>query len=164
MFPKHTSVYNLGLVSGAATGMVQNPPPVTSRSANCCTSPNIFPKFPLFQNHDWDPGGRAQHVLSHPLSPSLLQPRPRLLLLHPHLRPQQPQLQVELLKRGLQLVELSAEAPACPRLSERAAEKEGRMVRKPLQLRSSRHSWVPNAGLVQCSWTSYPPSFSQVSQ
>jgi len=85
------------------------------------------------ENHDWDPGGRAQHVLSHPLSPSLLQPRPRLLLLHPHLRPQQPQLQVELLQRGLQLVELEAEATG-PCLCERAAEEEGRMVRKPLQL------------------------------
>ena len=150
MFAKHTSVYNLGLVSGAATGMVQNPPPVTSRSANCCTSPNIFPKSPLFQNHDWDPGGRAEHVPCHPLSPSVLQPRPRLLLLHPDLRPQQPQLQVLVLQRSVQLVELEAEPKTGASLPGGAAEKEGWMVWKPLQL----VSWVP--ALVWCSAAGRP--------
>ena len=110
------------------------PPPTASSQLSCSRHNCIFSSAQkYFQNHDWDPGGRAQHVLSHSLSPSVHQPRPRLLLLHPHLRPQQPQLQVKFLKRGLQLVELKTEASR-PRLCERAAEEEGWMVRKSLQL------------------------------
>ena len=150
MFAKHTSVSvqsRPSLWRGHCCRILRQYPAGLPTAAPL----RIFPqKIPLFQNHDWDPGGRAEHVPCHPFSPSVLQPRPRLLLLHPDLRPQQPQLQVLLLQRGVQLVELEAESKTGASLPGGAAEKEGWMVWKPLQL----VSWVP--ALVWCSAAGRP--------